>query len=178
MFLRATKRQKDGQEHRSWSVVEKVRPASGPVHQRPLLSLGERNDSPQTAWIKALEIFNADSGQTETRRLFPAARTPPPTDTPTLSLRLADYQLSRPRPYGACWLACELWRQLGRDPFWAEKLPPARAGTDWARLLQVSVAYRLIAPGSEGRGHRQWDEQSAMGDLLGPDFQWGGKAPL
>jgi hypothetical protein len=124
MFLRATKRKKDGKEHRYCSVVENVRPAAGPVHQRTLLYLGELNDSQQAAWIKALAIFHADSGQTETRSLFPADRTPPPPATPTLSLRLEDYQLSRLRQYGACWLACELWRQLGLDQFWAEKLPP------------------------------------------------------
>jgi len=178
MFLRSTKRKKDGKEHRYWSVVENVRHATGPVHQRTLLYLGELNDSQQSVWIKALEIFNADSGQTETRSLFPAERTPPPNGTPTLSLRLDDYQLSHPRQYGACWLACELWRQLGLDQFWAEKLTPSREGTDWARRLQVSVAYRLIAPGSEWRCHRQWYDHSAMGDLLGPDFQWGGKDQL
>jgi hypothetical protein len=178
MFLRPTKRKKDGKVHRYWSVVENVRHAAGPVHQRTLLYLGELNDSQQAAWIKALDVFNSDSGQTETRSLFPADRTPPPSEVPALSLRLDDYHLSRPRQFGACWLACELWRQLGLDQFWADKLPPSREGTDWARLLQVSVAYRLIAPGSEWRCHRQWYDQSAMGDLLGPDFQWGGKDQL
>ena len=178
MFLRSTKRKKDGKEHRYWSVVENVRHATGPVHQRMLLYLGELNDSQQAAWIKALEVFNADSGQTETRSLFPADRPPPPPATPTLSLRLEDYHLSRPRQFGACWLAGDLWRQLGLDQFWAEKLSPSREGTDWARLLQVSVAYRLIAPGSAWRCHRQWYDPSAMGDLLGPDFHWGGKDQL
>jgi len=178
MFLRSTQRKKDGKEHRYWSVVENVRPAAGPVHQKTLLYLGELNDSQQAAWIKALEVFNTDSGQTETRSLFPSDRTPPPTGAPALSLRLDEYHLSRPRQYGACWLACDLWRQLGLDQFWAQKLTASREGTDWARLLQVSVAYRLIAPGSEWRCHRQWYDQSAMGDLLGPDFHWGGKDQL
>jgi len=34
-------------------------------------------------------------------------------------------------------------------------------------VLLVLVAYRLIAPGSERRLHRQWFGQSALGDLLG-----------
>jgi transposase len=34
----------------------------------------------------------------------------------------------------------------------------------------VLVAYRLIAPGSEWRLHRQWFASSALGDLLGADF--------
>jgi hypothetical protein len=37
-------------------------------------------------------------------------------------------------------------------------------------VLKTLVAYRLIDPGSEWRLHRQWYEQSAMGDLLGADF--------
>src|ERR1039457_3998376 len=178
MFLRATKRKKDGKEHRYWSVVENLRSSSGSVYQKTLLYLGELNDSQHAAWSKALEVFDADSGQTETRRLFPADRTAPPSDPPALSLHLDQYQLSHPRQYGACWLACELWRQLGLDQFWADKLPSSREGTDWARLLQVSTAYRLIAPGSEWRCHRQWYDRSAMGDLLGPDFHWGGKDQL
>jgi hypothetical protein len=113
----------------------------------------------------------------------PAASFPPtgrrrPPAAPALSLRLDDYHLSRPRQYGACWLAGDLWRQLGLDPFWAEKLPPSREGTDWAKWLQVSVASRFLAPGSEWRGHRQGYDRSAMGDLLGPDFHWGGKDQL
>jgi len=126
------------------------------VHQKTVLYLGELNDSQQAVWAKAIEVFNTDSGQTETRSLFPSDRPAPLTDAPALSLHLQDYGLSRPRQYGACWLASDLWRQLGLDQFWADKLPPSREGTDWARLLQVSTAYRLIAPGSEWRCHRQW----------------------
>jgi hypothetical protein len=34
----------------------------------------------------------------------------------------------------------------------------------------VLVAFRLIAPGSEWRLHREWFERSALADLLGADF--------
>ena len=37
-------------------------------------------------------------------------------------------------------------------------------------VFKTLVCYRLLAPGSEWRLHRQWFEQSAMGDLLGEDF--------
>jgi hypothetical protein len=46
----------------------------------------------------------------------------------------------------------------------------SREGTRWLDVLKTLVAYRLIDPGSEWRLHRQWYEQSAMGDLLGADF--------
>jgi hypothetical protein len=95
-----------------------------------------------------------------------------------LSLRLGEYSLSAPRQFGACWLATELWQKLQLDQFWGARLPVTREGTDWARLLQVSVAYRLIHPGSEWRCHRHWFHHSALGDLLGPEFHLGGKDQL
>jgi transposase len=79
-------------------------------------------------------------------------------------------ELHRPRQWGACWLACQLYEQLGLDRFWAERLPDSREGTCWRHILQTLVCYRLMAPGSEWRLHRLWFEQSAMGDLLGRDF--------
>ena len=75
-----------------------------------------------------------------------------------------------PRQWGACWLAGQLWRELQLDDFWADRLPPNRKGTRWDQVLQVLVSYRLIAPGSEWKLHRDWFGKSAMADLLGADF--------
>ena len=56
------------------------------------------------------------------------------------------------------------------DRFWTERLLPSRKGTRWEQILQVLAAYRLIAPGSEWKLHREWFGNSAMADLLGTDF--------
>ena len=79
-------------------------------------------------------------------------------------------RLCRPRQWGACWLTLTLWRQLQLDRFWAGRLAPSRKGTRWDAVLFVLVAYRLLAPGSEWRLHREWFEHSALADLLGADF--------
>jgi transposase len=84
-------------------------------------------------------------------------------------VRLDAMELHRPRQWGACWLACQLYEQLGLNRFWAHRLRDSREGTCWQDILQTLVCYRLIDPGSEWRLHRQWFEQSAMGDLLGAD---------
>ena len=78
--------------------------------------------------------------------------------------------LRRPRQWGACWLFCQVYGELGLDRFWKDRLPASRKGTRWDLVFQTLCAYRLIAPGSEWRLHRQWFEQSALGDLLGEDF--------
>ena len=82
-------------------------------------------------------------------------------------MRLEAIALHRPRQWGACWLACQLYSQLELDGFWSRRLPNSREGTCWQHILQTLVCYRLIDPGSEWRLHRLWFEQSAMADLLG-----------
>ena len=147
--------------------------------QKTLLYLGELSDAQQAAWAKAVAVFDDSTGQLENLNLFAEGR-PIPQDLAQTSVcvRMSDYRLCRPRQYGACWLACELWRELELDTFWTQRLAPSREGTDWVKLLTVSVAYRLIEPGSEWRCHRLWSERSAMGDLLGEGFAWGGKDQL
>jgi hypothetical protein len=70
---------------------------------------------------------------------------------------------------GACWRALTLGSWLELDAFWAERLVPSRKGTRWDRVLFVLAAYRLIAPGSEWRLHRQWYGRTALADRLGAD---------
>lgn len=171
MFLRNTRRWKDGKEHRYWSIVENRRCAGGKIVQRPVLYLGEINDSQREAWCRVVEGFDEDSGQMRQMAFFAWDRAIPAHALEYgIGVRLKDFQLHRPRQWGACWLACELYGQLGLDGFWAEKLADSREGTCWRHVLQTLVCYRLIAPGSEWRLHRQWFEQSAMGDLLGEDY--------
>ena len=171
MFLRKTRRKKDGKTHDYWSVVENKRVAGGRVVQRHVLYLGEINSSQAAAWRNAIEVLDDDAGHPRTLALFPEDRCAGvASDTSVVQLRLSDMRLCRPRQWGACWLAGQLWRELQLDDFWADRLPPSRKGTRWDQVLQVLVAYRLIAPGSEWKLHRDWFGKSAMADLLGADF--------
>ena len=170
MFLRHTKRKKDGKEHRYWSIVENRRVGRGRVVQRPLLYLGEINDSQELAWRRSIEVMEAGTAQPRTLSLFPEDRYEGVLpDTSIVRLKLNELQLRRPRQWGGCWLALNLWRELALDQFWTERLGPSRKGTRWHQVLLLLVAYRLLAPGSEWRLHRQWFERSAMADLLGED---------
>jgi Transposase DDE domain len=171
MFLRKTQRKKDGKTHDYWSVVENKRVAGGRVVQRHVLYLGEINSSQAAVWRKAIEVLDDDAGQSRTMALFPEDRCAGITpDASVVQLRLSEMRLRRPRQWGACWLAGQLWQALQLDRFWADRLPPSRKGTQWDQILQVLVAYRLIAPGSEWKLHRDWFGKSAMADLLGADF--------
>jgi hypothetical protein len=170
MFLRCHVRKKDGKQHRYYSVEESRRLQSGKVVQRRVLYLGEINDSQQASWRKTLEVFDEQQQSATTLSLFPDDRPVPADAVDTIQVKLSEMQLRRARPYGNCWLGCELWRQLELDRFWERKLPRGRADVGWPQVLELLVVNRLIDPGSEFRLHRQWFDQSAMDVLLGVDF--------
>jgi len=170
MFLRRSERKKNGKAHSYWNIVENKRLDGGRVVQRHVLYLGEINSSQAAAWRKAIEVFDTDAGGPRTLALFPEDRCAVADDASVVRLRLSELRLCRPRQWGACWLAGQLWRDLQLDRFWADRLPASRKGTRWDQILQVLAAYRLIAPGSEWRLHREWFAKSDLADLLGGDF--------
>jgi transposase len=171
MFLRHKIRNKDGKRHRYWSVVENKRVAGGRVVQKHVLHLGEINDSQEEAWRRSIEVLDEQTARPQTLSLFPEDRCEGLLpDASIVRLRLTRLCLCRPRQWGACWLALTLWEELQLDRFWAERLPTSRKGTRWDQELFVLTAYRLLAPGSEWRLHREWFERTALADLLGGDF--------
>jgi transposase len=170
MHLKTHRRNKDGKEHRYFSVVENRRLRTGKIAQRRVLYLGEINDSQQAAWRKTLEVFVESEQRFAELSLFPEDREIPRDAVNSIQIKLDQMELHRPRAWGNCWLGCELWRQLRLDEFWNERLPSLREAVPWERVLQLLVVNRLINPGSEFRLHRQWFDQSAMAELLGVDF--------
>jgi len=170
MFLRSTTRKKNGKQHRYFSIVENKRLVDGRVVQRHVLYLGEINSSQELAWRKSIEVFEEGKDKPSSLALFPEDRCEAEIcDESMVRVRLSELRLCRPRQWGACWLVVKLWRELELDRFWGERLGISRKGTRWDEVLLVLVAYRLIAPGSEWRLHRQWFGQSALGDLLSAD---------
>ena len=168
MFLRKTQRKKDGKTHEYWSVVENKRVAGGGVVQRHVLYLGEINSSQAAGWRKAIEVLDDDVGLPRTLALFPEDRCAAvASDASIVQLRLSDMRLCRPRQWGACWLAGQLWRDLAVGPvLWAEApaaepqarqyaLGPGLAGAGLVSTdrtgQRVEVASRLVRQKRHGR---------------------------
>ena len=177
VFLKCSKRRKDGKEHRSWSVVESRR-LGRHVVQRHVLYLGEINDSQQAAWQKAIAVFDEQDGPSRPGALFPEDRPPPVSAPPAVHVRLDPLQLSRPRSWGACGRGDPLWRQRQLDPFFASRRGVRREGTAWEKGLRLLTLYRLLSPGSEWRGPRHWFGTPACADRLGGDERLAPDDPL
>ena len=165
MFLRAHQREKDGKDHRYWSLVETVRTPDGP-RQKTLCYLGQLNSSAQARWMKTIEVFN-EQGEAQQLKLFPSHVEPPADDPQVARVLLNKVRLERTRQFGACWLGLELWRRLDLDPFFEEAVDEQEADVPWARVAAVLAINRLCAPGSEWAIAERWYPSTALDDLLG-----------
>jgi transposase len=135
-----------------------------------VLYLGEINDQQQAAWRKTLDVFDEAEQRYTTMSLFPEDREIPADVLDSMQVKLSALELRRPRVFGNCWLACELWNQLGLDEFWQQRLAEGRQLVSWEKVLCLLVVNRLLDPGSEFHLHRHWYDQSAMDELLQTDF--------
>ena len=77
------------------------------------------------AWRKTLAVFDEQEQENANLSLFPDDREIPADAVDSLQVKLSGLELRRPRLFGDCWLACELWRQLGLHEFWDARLPGA-----------------------------------------------------
>jgi transposase len=170
LFLRSTNRKKDGKDHRYFSIVENQRVSADKTVQRTVLYLGEINDQQQSSWRKTLAVFDEEKQQFTELSLFPEDRPLPEDAVDSIQVKLSGLELRRPRPFGNCWLASELWHQLGLSEFWRERLPEGRESVSWEKVLRLLVVNRLLEPGSEFRVHRHWFVESAMDVLLEENF--------
>ena len=66
-------------------------------------------------------------------------------------MKLKEMELRRPRAFGNYWLGCELWRQLGLERVLGRAVGRGPEEVPWAKVLELLVVSRLVAPGSEFR---------------------------
>ena len=163
MFLRKLRVQKDGKEHRYWSLVETVRTPDGP-RQRTLCYLGELNSSTRARWQKTVEVFN-EQGESTQLKLFPAEAAAP-DDPGVARVLVKKVRVERTRRFGDCYLGLELWKRLGLDQLFAQHLDVDSADVPWSRVAAVLAINRLCDPGSELAIEQHWYPSSALDDLL------------
>src|ERR1700739_1602453 len=145
VFLRKLRVHKDGKEHRYWSLVETVRTADGP-RQRTLCYLGELNGSAHARWQKTVEVFNEHGGSSQLK-LFPSDAEGP-EDPNGARVLLKKVRVERTRRFGDCYLGLELWKRLGLEEFFAQRLDGDGADVAWSRVGGGLASHRVCTPGT------------------------------
>ena len=145
MYLRSHERSKDGKNHTYWSLVETTRTVEGP-RQRTLCYLGELNDTAQARWLKTIEVFN-EQGESQQLKLFPSEVEVGEEEVGGSAGGVGRECGWRGRAImGNCYVGLELWRRLGLENFFAERLDRDPAEVPWSRVAAVLAINRVCAP--------------------------------
>lgn len=165
MFLKANRRHKDGKSHVYYTLNESLRVNRSRVVQRTVLHLGELNTTQVDRWQHTIETIQED-GQRHQMRLFTDREAQAPAAEDVAEVILSSLRLCRPRQFGAAWVGCKLWEDLGLRQFWQEALGEEAGQVPWAKVVELLAVNRLCAPGSELSVHEKWYPQTAMDVLL------------
>ena len=166
MYLKKSKRNKDGKTHEYWSVCEKYKTGNRKYAQRQILYLGELSNAQEQSWQHAIEELSA-CPKAKQLSLFNKEYPVSKEELANIPVNLSELRLRNLRDYGDCWLTLRLWEQLRLDSFFKGRLPNSRQGTSWSDVLKLLTTYSLLSPGSEWRLHRHWHKRTAMQELLG-----------
>lgn len=171
MYLKKHRRKKNGKCNTYYSIAEK-RKVSGNRHvEKVVLYLGEISGSQKKAWQRSIEIINEDNKPVH-KTLFAFDQDNQSChDVDTIPVNISKMRLERPRRFGDCWLASEMWDQLGFDRFWSERIDTDRSPVAFSKVLKLLTVSRLIKPSAEYFVHQHWFSQSAMDAILDCDFE-------
>lgn len=164
MYLRKFRRAKDGKIHFYWGLVESVR-VGCKTRQRVVCYLGD------------LEEAGAEAYEELARRLEKRPEPPPDFfDPPARVCRERveifpdQVSVERVRDFGDAFVGLGLWRALGLERFFRERIEPGREAVDWATMIAYEAVGRFCdGAGSELAISESFTDRSALCDLLGID---------
>lgn len=161
MYLRHTRRCKDGKSHVYWRLVRSVR-RGRKVVQETVAQLGELDGEGRARAEALAQSIGGHGCDLSQGQLFDG-REP----TGSVAVRLDRVRLERSRSFGAVWLGWFLWRALKLDEVLGELLAPSRETVSWAEVIAILVIGRLCEPSSELHVAERWYRTTALEDLLG-----------
>jgi transposase len=167
MFLRRYQRRKNGKPHTYWALVESYRTAKG-SRQRVVAYLGELAAKEQDGWSKLGSHLDRHAPARRLQRsLFDPPRHDAPQEDAPLLVKLSSVRLERPRDFGDVWLAWGLWRMLGLDEFFDERIERGREEVSWGTMAAILTIARFCEPASELHIADTWYRRTALEELLG-----------
>lgn len=161
MYLRHTRRRKDGKTHVYWQLVRSVR-RGRKVVQQTVAQLGELDAEGRA---RAEALARSIAGRTSEccqGRLFDRVEA-----SGSVAVKLDGVRLERSRSFGAVWLGWILWRAVKLDEQCEALLAGRRETVGWAEVIAILVIGRLCEPSSELHVAEQWYRTTALQDLLG-----------
>lgn len=161
MYLRHTRRRKDGKTHVYWQLVRSIR-RGRKVVQQTVAQLGELDTEGRARAQALARSIGGRKWDDRQGQLFERAQA-----SRSVAVKLDGVRLERSRSFGAVWLGWMLWRALKLDEQCERLLVPQRETVGWAEVIAILVIGRLCEPSSELHVAEQWYRSTALEDLLG-----------
>ena len=162
MFLKRSRRRKNGETYESWSLVESIRTARGP-RQRVVATLGKLpglDPSERAGWEHIADILDGKARPADFLNM-------PPEPPEWASVDTRGVRVERLRAFGNVYLALALWRRLRLDKFFNDAIEPGREEIPWGTVAAILALARFCAPSSELQIADFWYGKTALEDLLG-----------
>jgi hypothetical protein len=124
VFLKTHRIFKEGKHHIYYSLCESLRVSRKRVLQRRVLHLGELNTTQLERWQRTIEVIEEDGRRHQMRLFTDRHREPVAAAAPedVAEVLLSSLVVRRARQFGACWIGCKLWEELGLGEFWRQAL--------------------------------------------------------
>lgn len=162
MYLKRSRRKKNGYTYESWSLVESVRTPRGP-RQRTVAVLGKLPGLDQETRIGWEHIGRVLDGKHHQGDFLKPFQDPPEW----ARVDLSRVRVERLRHFGDVYLGLAIWRRLGLHRFFDKVMPSARVDIAWSFMACILTLARFCAPSSELQIAESWYEKTALDDLLG-----------
>jgi len=161
VYLRHTRRRKDGKTHVYWQLVRSVR-RGRKVVQQTVAQLGELDAEGRAGAGALARSIAGRASESLQGQLFDRAE-----PTGSVAVKLDRVRLERSRSFGAVWLGWILWRALELEELCGELLVSKRETISWSEVIAILVIGRLCEPSSELHVAERWYRTTALEDLVG-----------
>ncbi len=159
MYLRHSKRTKNGKTHTYWRLVRSER-VDGKVRQVTVAQLGELDAEGRA---KASELAKHFLGRrAQQKELFEDT-----TKIGALKVKGDQVRVEHGRAFGDVWLAHKLWQTLRLDEFCNKVLEQGKEKVSWSQVAEILVVARFCEPSSELHIAEDWYRRTALEDILG-----------
>ena len=194
MYIRKVSQsnKKTGKEYFTYRLVETYRNSDGKVRQETVLNLGAHFSVPQENWkqladrveeiVRGQQVLFTFDDEIETEaqniaKLIVHRTAEKKPESPIISTIETDndyhevdinsLQHQQVRQIGADHVGYEMLKQLG----FMQLLSELNINSKQANIAVASIIGRLVSPGSERSTHKYLQNQSALDELLGCNFQ-------
>lgn len=159
MYLRHSKRTKNGKTHTYWRLVKSER-VGNKVRQVTIAQLGELDAMGRA---KASELAKHFLGpRAQQKELFEDT-----TEIGSLKVKGNKVRVEHGRAFGDVWLAYKLWQVLRLDEFCETVLESGKEKVPWPQIAAILVLARFCEPSSELHIAEDWYRRTALEDILG-----------